>query len=376
MAFSLAPFLGDGSELNPFRPGVDGSFGIIDLRADSTQQAGWCLLTAESVPSGAVDLGPGLEDRIPRGISRNLENHLGVTLDQTSNLRAVIAELLILHGDSRATGRTRWRPLKADRRGMNRIVLGGELVFEAPAPVGATITDDFNRADQSGLGSSSGGWSWSASEVWAGTTWTISTNRALPSSGGLETAYRAEIDLDSANQFAQVEVVAIVGSTQGRVGPVVRFEAPGGDNDAYFAWWRSSGDGQHLRKRLGSTLTDLATATVTFPSLPFTERLEVDGSNLSFLVDSVEQLSATDTDITGNLRVGIMGAREYAGDNFEAGDLGAAFDPADLLATGTQTIVDVVNEADNTTDLHLSVDDDPATPDDGDWVNNAVDVVP
>lgn len=41
-----------------------------------------------------------------------------------------------------------------------------------------------------------------------------------------------------------------------------------------------------------------------------------------------------------------------------------------LFATGTQTIADVVDEENTTIDLHLSVDDDPASPDDADWVNN------
>lgn len=43
-----------------------------------------------------------------------------------------------------------------------------------------------------------------------------------------------------------------------------------------------------------------------------------------------------------------------------------------LYATDTQTIVDVEDELDTTIDLHLSVDDDPATPNDTDWVNNTV----
>jgi len=43
-----------------------------------------------------------------------------------------------------------------------------------------------------------------------------------------------------------------------------------------------------------------------------------------------------------------------------------------LFATSTQTIVDVVDETDATSDLHLSVDDDPASPNDADWVNNAI----
>lgn len=52
----------------------------------------------------------------------------------------------------------------------------------------------------------------------------------------------------------------------------------------------------------------------------------------------------------------------------------AAFESASLLATGDGTVVDVVNENDTAADLHLSVDDDPASPNDADWVNNAVDV--
>lgn len=45
-----------------------------------------------------------------------------------------------------------------------------------------------------------------------------------------------------------------------------------------------------------------------------------------------------------------------------------------LFATGDQTITDVVNESDAASPLSTSVDDDPASPDDNDWVNNAVDV--
>lgn len=41
-----------------------------------------------------------------------------------------------------------------------------------------------------------------------------------------------------------------------------------------------------------------------------------------------------------------------------------------LYATGDHTGADVVNEADNTTNLYQSIDDDPDTPDDANWVNN------
>jgi len=43
------------------------------------------------------------------------------------------------------------------------------------------------------------------------------------------------------------------------------------------------------------------------------------------------------------------------------------------FATGTGTIASVVDELDTTVDLHLSIDDDPASPNDSDWINNTND---
>lgn len=52
----------------------------------------------------------------------------------------------------------------------------------------------------------------------------------------------------------------------------------------------------------------------------------------------------------------------------------SALSSTSLLATGDGTIVDVVNENDAASPLFSSVDDDPSSPNDADWVNNAVDV--
>lgn len=46
---------------------------------------------------------------------------------------------------------------------------------------------------------------------------------------------------------------------------------------------------------------------------------------------------------------------------------------ASLYATATQTISDVVDETDATSNLHESIDDDPASPNDADWINNTDD---
>lgn len=60
-------------------------------------------------------------------------------------------------------------------------------------------------------------------------------------------------------------------------------------------------------------------------------------------------------------------------------DIGAdqfisAFSTTTAFATGDQTIADVVNEADGASPLWSSIDDDPDSPTDSDWVNNAVNV--
>ncbi len=44
-----------------------------------------------------------------------------------------------------------------------------------------------------------------------------------------------------------------------------------------------------------------------------------------------------------------------------------------LFATADGTITSVVDETDGTTDIWQSIDDDPATPTDTDWINNAID---
>ncbi len=43
-----------------------------------------------------------------------------------------------------------------------------------------------------------------------------------------------------------------------------------------------------------------------------------------------------------------------------------------LYATADGTIVAVVDEIDGTTDIWESIDDDPASPTDSDWINNAI----
>jgi hypothetical protein len=65
------------------------------------------------------------------------------------------------------------------------------------------------------------------------------------------------------------------------------------------------------------------------------------------------------------------GSIDWAGS--ATGEMPTTGDTVDLHTTGDGTNADVVNEADTTTDLWASIDDDPSSPNDADWNNNTDD---
>lgn len=317
MAFSLAPFVGDGSDLSPFRPDVTGLFSVIDLRPDSTQTQGRCLVMADTVPSGALGLGDLLDENMPRGVSRNLENTLGITLDQTNRLRAIITELLLLHGDDRPQGtRTRWRPIKPTRDGINRIVMGEEVIFEAPVVQGAIVSDDFNRPDET-LATSA---DWTH-VINGGGTLDVTSNALVSNSTGSDEVYRFEQVLDSADHYSQIVRTSIsFTNRQHRV--MARYSHP--FTDTFYAYrYRHNGD-RTLEKSVSGSVTSIASTTLSALTSPITHRIEVDGSNIRGLIDGDVELQTTDSEITGNLRVGIGTIHpNITMDDFEGGDLAA-----------------------------------------------------
>ncbi len=62
--------------------------------------------------------------------------------------------------------------------------------------------------------------------------------------------------------------------------------------------------------------------------------------------------------------------KSVGGSTLRGGDTLQSLATVDLYSTATGTIASVVDELDTTIDMHLSVDDDPSTPNDSDWVNN------
>lgn len=152
--------------------------------------------------------------------------------------------------------------------------------------------------------------------------WDILSNE-LRSNGGA--AYPASLrhttELDSDDQYAQLDfVTADVSATL--IGPAVRFAAAA--ETFYGGIIREMGSLRAIVKVVSGTQTVLdSDAAGSGP--PQLIRVQFDGSNYEMFDDGVSSFSGTDTSITGNLQVGVIGHSVANGnaDNFEAADLAA-----------------------------------------------------
>lgn len=362
--FYLAPLVGSGLPDDPFRPPTAGAFSQIDLRGDVLAQAGRCLVRVEAPETipGAVDLGDDLDGPMPRNVATTFENDLSITLDDPSRLRAMIAELLILHGTIR-TDKTRWNNLKTNRRGLHRIVMGRELIYQARPVVGTVITESFDQGDSTTVGPDL---TWT--EI-VGDFETVS-NRLYAVSGSGEHGIRAESNLATDDHYAQAEIWDN-NITGNKPGISCRVHA----SDITFYQFKRTFDGSdtELNRYVTGTKTVITEGTDAEADSGTGEVLyiEADGSTITGVYDGATIHSETDTNITGNTLCGVTGSHNGGSrnrwDNFEAGDLGLA---TTVAPTDDGTITNVVDELDTTIDLYLSVDDDPDTPSDSDWVNN------
>lgn len=180
-------------------------------------------------------------------------------------------------------------------------------------PHSTTITDSFNRADQSGLGTSSEGWSWSA----VSGVLQIASNQAKFSSG--DPVSRADADLSSADHYAQIERKDTTAGSSAYVGPCCRFSASA---STYYLGIIRSLSNPGIYKRVAGSFTRLITGTAE--AAANTYKLSANGTTISQLINGALDVSVTDSSIAGNLRTGLqIGALNCIGDNFQAGDLSA-----------------------------------------------------
>lgn len=202
--------------------------------------------------------------------------------------------------------------------GDERVYIPDDLPLETRLPRETTIADSFNRADQSGLGSSSEGWSWSAVQATA----SIVSNQASVAGNVGIFSQRADSDLSTDDHYADITFIQ---SVVGGGGPATRFASAA---TTYYKTNPFSDGNIYLQKLVTGTETTISSTAFTRAANDI-YRTESDGSTQRSLQNSVQRLSSTDTAITGNLRTGLAGytsgtaGQTAVFDTFTASDLAA-----------------------------------------------------
>lgn len=329
MPYYLAPYIGAGTRPDPFRPRGSSQprWSAIDLRPDSSQITGRCLLflpVHDPYPT-LERLADTPQEFLGDSIRNRLQNALSLTLGQT-RFDHMVEELLTLH--ARLDG-TRWKPLRPGVNSLMRIYLGGPLSQWRPGSVGAAISENWNCANSASLTCQL---TWGeAATANSGISWGITGNRAeMQAVEALIEWARAESDLATDDHFCQATMAAF--TTQNAacsVGPSVR-TAGGSDPNCYF--YRAEADvgllQTQLWKRVTANFTSLGT-DATDPAVNDVLRVEADGSTVTGKTNGTTRITVTDTSVTSNLRCGVIGDLQTAGqvialDGWSAEDLAAA----------------------------------------------------
>lgn len=186
-----------------------------------------------------------------------------------------------------------------------------------------TITDNFNRADSTGLGAS-----WSSMQ---NSGFDVSSNQARGTNAASNgTRSRFNSDLSSSDNYVQMGVVSFGSIAAANNGVLARCS---GSADTCYAWLlRNATAYRRLFKIVSGSATVLSSDT-TFPASPVTVKLLCDGSSIKvyYAGSEVTGLATTDTAIATGLRGGMQGQQSSTvGDRTIADD----FISADLAVSG------------------------------------------
>jgi hypothetical protein len=174
-----------------------------------------------------------------------------------------------------------------------------------------STTDDFERANQSGLGTAAAGWSWTDLRD------STKINNGFADVDSGSPIARSEFEAATTTHYAQVDVAS---AGVGGVGVGFGGTVPG---DGYMFIANNSGSNTYrIFKYVSGTLTQLAVASTTAPGTNFTARLEVDADgNLDAKIDGVSVLTHTDTSVALGTKTAIYLAGGVLLDDFAAGDI-------------------------------------------------------
>ena len=332
----------------------------------------WEELTVAADPAGLTGPPPLMPDRrldltlrCPRaGLLRRLRLVPGVS-PQWPGVRAVERLAYAAVRDGALAGRMRPPPLDGEtdavvdrrfhRRYLQALVQryavgyrefqlgaapdGGDLPDEPPLPHGSTLTESFDTADSDTLGPDQ---SWTETQ---GNARIVSNEVSFDKTSF--TYVRVGTDLAGSDQIVTLEVTALDNSTSSRsvyTGPTARFAS--GANTFYGAYLRRNAalDRIELIKVVSGVTTLLATKTITH-ALPDEVSVRVDGSDISVLLNGVEEIApVTDSTITSGTRTGLFAFVNVnlvdgsaKGDNWSATDLVAVVVSAGLAAVSVRS---------------------------------------
>jgi len=202
---------------------------------------------------------------------------------------------------------------------------GGDVV--EPLEPDTTVTDSFNRSDDTNLNASSTGKS--PNFTWNETTavWRIATNQLAGDAGGFVWTYaRADYDLSSSNNYAQITLNFI--TSPGATVPLAVARLAAGAENGYVLAANGFTPVYALQKIAAGSPTQIGSnGSATLPTALDVMKCECNGSTITgYRNGGVDVAATTDTTYSSGLRggVGTFSASDNFFDSFEMADLGGA----------------------------------------------------
>jgi hypothetical protein len=154
MPYYLAPYRGSGTRSDPFRPvGSDQpGWSAIDLRADkgvTVDGGGWgfallYLPPGTTAPAQVIKLAEDPKETIALTTRQVLTSRLPLDFSKDQIIEDVFSTLLLKPPDG-------WWNALRPANGFYEAWLGGQRILSQPVIAGGTLSDDFNRADETPL---------------------------------------------------------------------------------------------------------------------------------------------------------------------------------------------------------------------------------
>lgn len=294
MPLYLSPYIGTGVHDDPYRPVGQDTPGAstIDIRLDPTRAdgdgIGYALLWVSAGipdPKGAIKIADDYGERVSASIKTNVNTRLGLDFSRDATIQDIV-ETVLLRPD---TGK--WHALRP-KNGRLEAWLGSstgkQRWINNPVLAGGTITDNFNRSNETPIASPWAQQSGSASTI------NLSGNAITHASTGDTYYYYSNGSGWNADQSSQFLLATAV--TSGDFGPAVRIGVSGVSGYFYSNYSASSFRGPAKHVSGSYSIIESGYASV---SAGQTIKIDVVGSTIRCYANGAEDAlsPATDTSL-------------------------------------------------------------------------------